>query len=43
MEINVIINNPKSNMTSFKIGPNILKRFFKLTINNKYIKSAPIL
>lgn len=42
-EINTIVSNPKFSMANFKISPKTIKRFFMLTINNKYVKNTPIL
>lgn len=42
-KISTIINNPIYSISNFKISPDTMEDFFILTINNKYIKNAPIL
>lgn len=42
-EMSTIVNNPKLRISSSKINPDVMKRFFILTINNKYARNVLIL
>lgn len=42
-EMSTIVSNIKFSMANFKISPDAIKGFSKLTIDNKHIKSALIL
>lgn len=42
-EISVVVSNLKLSVSSSKISPNVIEGFSILTIDNKHIKSAPIL
>lgn len=42
-EISIIVKNLKLSMASSKIGLNVIKGFFILTINNKHFKNMLIL
>lgn len=42
-KINIIINHLKLSMSSSMISPAIMKKYFILIINNKYVRSMPIL
>lgn len=42
-KMNTVISNWKFNIADFKISPNVIKRFFILIIDNKYIKNTDIL
>ena len=41
--MSTIISNPKLSTSSSKISPDARKRFSMSTINNKHVRSAPIL
>lgn len=42
-EIIAVVSNPKLSMAISKISPDIIERFFILTINNKHAKNVSIL
>lgn len=41
-KINIVVSNSKLSIFGFKINLNIIKRFFILTIDNKYNKNISI-